>query len=587
MRPATADPYSSRKPAPGGTRPKISSPANSPQKARAKLAGTPGAKLSSPARPKSRLDVAKPATSTNKPKRLDISTLKSNENRFVKSTPTATPSEPKDVNGGALNSTKADDPIAPVVPRVTAIEGSEFASTHEARALPEDIEFPSEKKVDALPHDPPPGQLKDVPETPIDRSRFSSDGSKKTLSTESSLYPNSRSTSEEQPLSDPSSQGDSRRTSDDTVLRRADRADRNSLPYRDGYSTIDTLRVYEDPEPPATAFRNPRPQEFDGWERTPRPRTKKTALEELPLNGPIPGDYRDYGSPPYMSDVSPLHDIAPPTIENSRRKWSKIALTEKRRSISPRSKDPTRARDMIEKGLCKIRAKAIDVHGYRKLQGLILYHDAIFKDEGKYDEMLLALVDELESTVEVRRDSSVRPLDMKTQILVTLRLMFDHNGMYFAAYYPRVMTALITARKQYESSNYIVSGLEELADDIIRVCNPPDVMDAILDLLETEEKDPAGYRAIRMGVFAMTGLLRRFNRRNLTLPASDIERLGRYAHKSIRDENSNLRRCVIQFCVQLRELVEPEDAFWAMINTPYEDFRPLLTYYLTRKPAKV
>jgi CLIP-associating protein 1/2 len=242
---------------------------------------------------------------------------------------------------------------------------------------------------------------------------------------------------------------------------------------------------------------------------------------------------------------------------------------------------------MLDNGITKIRARNLDVHGYRKLQGLIKEHDNIFKDETKFDDLLLALLDSLEAPNEERRTALGRPLDLKTQVLVTTRLMFAHNKLYFSAYYPRAMSAVISARKYYDSKDHIVSGLEETSEDIAGACDPGDVIDAILDVLETEERNEAGYRTISMGIYVLSGLLHRLNTRKMTMEKADLKRLGKLAFRSIRDTHPDIRRAVIDYCLELRDMVEPEEDFWPMINDSVEDYRALLTYYIVRRPSRV
>jgi CLIP-associating protein 1/2 len=355
----------------------------------------------------------------------------------------------------------------------------------------------------------------------------------------------------------------------------------------DGLSNVETLKVYEDPVPNTTGEVQSESHAIAGGFETPRAGTKVSALEELPVNEPATLPLRPRGFPTEFEAVSPLNGVGAHPSENSHRRWNKVETAEKRKSVSPRSKDPDQARLMLDNGITKIRARNLDVHGYRKLQGLIKEHDNIFKDETKFDDLLLALLDSLEAPNEERRTALGRPLDLKTQVLVTTRLMFAHNKLYFSAYYPRAMSAVISARKYYDSKDHIVSGLEETSEDIAGACNPGDVIDAILDVLETEERNEAGYRTISMGIYVLSGLLHRLNTRKMTMEKADLKRLGKLAFRSIRDTHPDIRRAVIDYCLELRDMVEPEEDFWQMINDSVEDYRALLTYYIIRRPSRV
>lgn len=341
----------------------------------------------------------------------------------------------------------------------------------------------------------------------------------------------------------------------------------------------ETVKVYEDPQSPASREGRADAIPIQKLSQTP---SKSNPLEELPINEPTPTSNRRLNRPPETSPVV----VSVPDSENTRRQWKKAEVAERRRSLSPRSKDPSRARDMIDRGLNKIQSGAIDVHGYRKFQSLIKYHESILADEVKYGEILIALLQALETPEMERKGSASRALDLKTQVLVTIRLMLSLNKIYFSAHYAQAMTAIITARRHYEITNHIVSGLEETAEQVVAACDPPVVMDAVLDLLETEELTPEGLRMSAMGSYILAGLIHRLNEKNLILTETELQRLGLFAKKKLCNPQPDVRRAAINFCLELHEMVQPEDAFWNMVNSRNEDFRPLLTYYIVRKPTR-
>ncbi|RAL11116.1 uncharacterized protein BO97DRAFT_415306 [Aspergillus homomorphus CBS 101889] len=289
--------------------------------------------------------------------------------------------------------------------------------------------------------------------------------------------------------------------------------------------------------------------------------TKNSVLEELSLNEPSHRDLVD-GS------------------EQRRRR--KVENAERRRSISPRSKDPAKAREMLEKGVQKIRSKNMDILGYRKLQGLIEYHDSIFIDEDKYDEMLLVLLEELQSPPDEKRQRLGRPLDLKTQVLLTIRFMLAHNKHYVSPYYPIAIAALITARNYYDSSSHIINGLNETAEELLAHCEPEGVIDAVADLVSGEDPE-TGDRAITMGFSVMTDILKKKNGDGVRLPGRLLEKVGSLAGKSLTARQPDVRRQATQLCVQLHTMANNDDHFWQLVGWPRENSRNLLTYYIARK----
>lgn len=302
----------------------------------------------------------------------------------------------------------------------------------------------------------------------------------------------------------------------------------------------------------------------------------KHVLEEIPNNEPANRDnkqlWRVVGKRRSADSLSGISQDRTPR----RKKFD----SERWRSISPRSRDPVKAREMLEKGIQRIRTKTMDILGYRKLQGLIRCHDSIFDSETKYDEMLMALLQELESPPDEKRGPLGRPLDVKTQVLVTIRIMFMHNRNYFAAYCPQAMTALISARKRYPSSCHIVSGLDETAEDIMAVCEAETLIVTILGLLGTETKDEEGSRAVTMGTSIVSRLVRGMNAKEMALDDELVERIGGFCGRHLTAGQPDVRRQVTELCVALHWAVTDETRFWQVLGSPQENSRNLLTYYI-------
>ncbi|KAN0086500.1 CLASP N terminal domain containing protein [Elaphomyces granulatus] len=578
-RPATADPYSDRRPPSAASHRKASSPDDSPPKPKARLLATPGPKSTGAPRPKSTtIDAAPVSTAKIRARRLDISTLKGGDDRSLAN---RLRSNSNDLPRSALG---VEESVSRVMPRVRALEDPEHVF-EDPKLVREAIPVSYQDAV-AVAETSSESQLPEKPTTPVPHSQISDDGT--VPRPPISAQRHSRTTSEESKAASPvplspngphSISGSGNHASEvptPTMQCSVSRPEEILYP--------ENPKVYEDPEPPAS------PQAVGSPSRSPNipfSSVKPSVLEELPVNEPTILSQRDNKQSPMPERISRLSQVLSPDAENTHRRWGKIESAEKWRSISPRSKDPIKAREMIDKGINRIRAKALDVHGYRKLQGLLKYHETIFADEAKYDEMLMALIEALEAPGDDKRSTLGRPLDLKTQILVTIRLMLALNKTYFSTYYPRVMTALLNTRKHYELTNHIVSGLEKTSEDIVATCDPPDVIDAVLDLIETEGKDEEGYRSITMGIYVLKGLLRRLNKNRVYLHHPEVERLGKLANKNLAEPQPDIRRAITDFCVELHEMVNDEELFWRMIGSPTGDLRNLLTYYIVKQSSQV
>ncbi|PGH11109.1 hypothetical protein AJ79_05054 [Helicocarpus griseus UAMH5409] len=587
-RPATADPYSSRnRVAHSSSAPKLSSPSESPQKPRSKTTtATPARKNPTPARPKSRLDSSAPVSTVKpKPKRLDIAGLKSGEARLVAG-PAGKPNYTSSVEPRpqVASPARSEESFAGALPKTN--DRSMENTTHfgDGANITGEPEVFSLNKSYTMADLPTSGSMNASHGAPSGDRRLSSSDTSSVSRIPMSPSFKTRMNSEEPLAAVTSPNRRYSKNNDEITSRIPAPTGRLSLSSSDGIRPAEALKVYEDPQSPNAKEGTRNPGSLAMSPRSPISPAKITPLEELPINEPANTPNRKHNQQQEPSGLSPPTSAPPPASENLHRRWKKVEVSERRRSLSPRSKDPSRGRDMIDRGLNKIRSGAIDVHGYRKVQSLIKYHESIFNDEPKYAETLTVLLEALEAPEGERKSTASRSLDLKTQVLVTIRLLFSMNREYFSAFYARAMTALITARKHYELTNHIVSGLEETAEDIVGACEPADVIDAVLNLLESEEKSPESHRMVAMGGYILSGLLRRLNEKSLFLSEPELQRLGNFANQSLKDPQPDIRRAVMEFCLELHEMIKPEEAFWRTIKA--EEHRPLLTYYIVRKPAR-
>ncbi|KAL2813723.1 clasp N terminal-domain-containing protein [Aspergillus granulosus] len=283
------------------------------------------------------------------------------------------------------------------------------------------------------------------------------------------------------------------------------------------------------------------------------------------------------------------------TVIPSRRKASNRLMraeTSKRRNISPRSQDIVQARQMLAKGIERIRAREMDITGYRKLQGLIEFHDVLFVDEKQFDFTLLALIDELQSPIP-SKDAQMEfgtTWDLKLQVIVTLRYMFDYANQYFLVHYPFTVVALLRALRDFEIAPTVVEGLEHLLHDIIAVCEPASTIDAVVDALETEDKDrDVAFKSLKKGLEVLGHILTRVNAaRTLNNPPdwsvlsdATLEHVGALAGYALGLEE--VRRETVTMCGQLHKYLNDDERLWRLLRSPSQAARSLITYYIMRR----
>jgi len=333
------------------------------------------------------------------------------------------------------------------------------------------------------------------------------------------------------------------------------------------------LQVYEDPvRDSANGSPFPPP-------RTHTPR----ALEELPVNEPTK-QHRGVFDHQLLAEE--------PNSSDYHQKWLAIETAEKRRTSGQENFDnPRLARKILDSAIERVQARTLDVHGFRKLQALIRTPgDSIWESGYKFDELILPLLDYLETPNEETAPRPGKAQDLKTQVLVTVRLLLQHQPTYFSTYYPRALTAVLATRKHYHSTSHIVCGLEEIAESIVHQCDPLPCIDSVLDLLETEPSRSAGAESntIFMALYALAGLLHRGQDKDslMQLNEEEQQRLGALGSRCLSDTNPDVRRAVMEFVLELHETVD-EGRFWGMVTGEKGDHRSLITYYLARKRAVV
>ena len=303
------------------------------------------------------------------------------------------------------------------------------------------------------------------------------------------------------------------------------------------------------------------------------------ALEELPVNEPAKQHRQVVGHQLLAEE---------PDSPEYHQKWLAVEAAERRRmSNSENIDNPRLARKILDSGILRVQSRSLDVHGFRKLQALIRTSgDSIWDGGYKFDELILPLLEYLEmpNDESIPRIGNVQ--DLKTQVLVTIRILLQHQPKYFYTYYPRALSAVLAARKYYSSTSHIVCGLEETAESIVHQCDPSPCIDSVLDLTETERTGGVGTNTIFMGLYVLAGLLHRGQEKGSPLRLNEEQeaRLGRLGATCLSDTNPDIRRAVIEFVLELYENVDRE-RFWDLVVDAREDHRSLITYYLARKRA--
>ena len=248
----------------------------------------------------------------------------------------------------------------------------------------------------------------------------------------------------------------------------------------------------------------------------------------------------------------------------------------------PLSPDLFIAQKLLESGIGRVQSGTLDLHGYRKLHGLIKMGGPVWADGRIFEQLLFALLSRLKATPENGKPiTEFSSTDLRGQALIAIRILLSQNSKQFSTFCPQALCAILQARQFFTLSTHLVLGLEKLSSEIIGLVDDPKLcIEAILDLLETEEKDTEGNTTITMGLVVLAGLLGRTSE-HLT---DDIEtRLTQLSLVSLRASGTDIRMAAVDYSMAVFDTIKPESRFWKMASSAPEDARSLLAYFLAKR----
>ncbi|KAH6692357.1 clasp N terminal-domain-containing protein [Plectosphaerella plurivora] len=233
---------------------------------------------------------------------------------------------------------------------------------------------------------------------------------------------------------------------------------------------------------------------------------------------------------------------------------------------------------LLESGITRVKARSLDVHGFRKLQTLIRENRAVFTDD-KFDALLVGLFEFLEAPVV--NTTADKGQDIKAQILATIKLLLKKQRDSFQPHVSRGLESLIATRSGYDSRTHIVSGLELLAEELVTLGDAAEIAVSMTKLLKGyQESTSEGARSLSMGLHILRELL---EKREAYVP-SDSERgaLAGLAARCLESAESGVRMGAVQLCVALHGRIG-DGPFWDAVKDAKDDPKNLITYYIAKK----
>jgi CLIP-associating protein 1/2 len=311
-------------------------------------------------------------------------------------------------------------------------------------------------------------------------------------------------------------------------------------------SSAPPLKVYEDP--------------FTEDQATPKPTTfAPNVLEDKPVN----------------EDAGKLVRTASETGSDANGLVSEPFSPEKARQNSR----------LLDSGINKIRAKALDVHGFRKLQGIIRDgggsgKSAVFTDE-RFDALVRGLFEYLESPLASLAPEKVQ--DVKAQILATIRLLLKKMRDSFQPHVSRGLESLLRCRATYDGRTHMVSGLETLASELVLLGDASEITHVLSGMLSglVGEAAAGAARSLSMGLHVLAQMVD--HKKPAFVPSeSELAGLAGLAGRCLESADSGVRMDVVGLCVALHGRVE-EARFWEAVKGVGEDGKSLITYYVVKR----
>ncbi|KAI1007191.1 hypothetical protein K3495_g1028 [Podosphaera aphanis] len=232
---------------------------------------------------------------------------------------------------------------------------------------------------------------------------------------------------------------------------------------------------------------------------------------------------------------------------------------------------------LLNSGIKKVKAQSLDIHGFRKLQEMIRESNANWANN-KFGELLSGLFEFLEAPLPLL--SPEKRLDVKTQILATIKLMFKKDRDAFRSYVTKGIETLLVTRSAYDSRTHIVSGLELLSNELLSLAEPSSTANIISAHLKMQDTTPLhDSRSLSIGLHMLKELL---NTKEGFIPSETlVAEMCSLAVTSLESNESGVRLDAVQLCVALHAKVG-EGIFWKALGDMRDDPKSLLTYYIVK-----
>jgi len=277
-----------------------------------------------------------------------------------------------------------------------------------------------------------------------------------------------------------------------------------------------------------------------------------------------------------------------------------VMRTENHEANSP---ETLKNRQLLASALKKIEGRTVDAGMFRKIQDAIKSGQEIWgPNDEVFGRLLVACLDYFQTPTEELKLPAIKAGSCKSQALATIRAMLSLYRKETAKYFSRVLCTILQAKSQHENTSHIAGDMEATANEIVRYGQVSDCLTAVLALIEdmpastpTSSPNPKSSsnpttnstRTMTMSLRTLASLVEISGSKNVVLSSEQTHRLGKLAVRCMEDQDPDIRKANIEFCVALHErIVGPNGetkSFWEAVAGAGEQQLNLLTYYLAKK----
>jgi CLIP-associating protein 1/2 len=341
-------------------------------------------------------------------------------------------------------------------------------------------------------------------------------------------------------------------------------------PSTRGTDAGDEVQIFEDP--------------FVGEESAPMERgSEKPVLEELPINEKSNERRQSTGS--MTSDIM-MGNNGSEERPRGHHKTTSTGSILRAESYDTNNAEVLKNRQLLASGIKKIEGHTVEAHMFRRMQDMVKSNQEIWgPNDENFGRLLLACLVFLEAPVHEFKAPQMKAVNLKVQALATIRALLSLYRKETGKYMSRVLRTILQTKAQYGNTSHMALDLEATADEIVKYGQTLDCLNAVLAL--TEDTSAAGStRTTTMALATLAALVQISGpgAKNVSLSPDITARLGRLAVRCLDDQDSDVRKADIEFCIALHERIEGDvGGFWRAVAGAKETHLNLVTYYLAKK----